>query len=276
MSRLWRGLAAITLTTGLAATTMPLAALASAAPSAVTVTIAAKSLIPHVTGDTLVVFKVAKFNTATIHGTVTGAAPGDEAILLAQTFPFKHAAVPVGSPVLLSASPMTYSFEAAPSLATRYQVEVKTAGPAGTQVGKSAVQVVYVTAFGRFTNAKPCARPVCTQRLRFTATFPSSALKRESAKHVFFYFGVNENPRKIPRAPKHLLLDTHAKITKLGRRSSTRFEWRITWSFRIGRNAYRFLPNVCTRDTESKDGVGLPGHHQCGNKRISTKVVYLG
>jgi len=49
-----------------------------------------------------------------------------------------------------------------------------------------------------------------------------------------------------------------------------------TWSFRIGNNGYNFLQHICTKDTESKDGIGLPGHHHCGTRSFSTKTVYLG
>lgn len=272
MSRLWRGIAAVTLTTGLL-TTLTLPALAaSAAPSAVTVTIAAKSQIPHITGDTVVAFKSGKFARATVSGSITGAAHGDVATLFAQPFPYKHAAAAIGTPITLTGtSPQAYSFTVTPIIATRYQVKVT-----GTQAGTSAVQVIYVTTGGHFSTAKPCARPVCTQKLRFTVVIPASALKRESAKHLFFYFGLRLDRTRIPPAPKRLKLDSSATVTKVGRLSATRFQWRIIWSFRIGNHGYNFLPDVCTKDTESKDGIGLPGHHHCGAKSISTKTDYLG
>jgi hypothetical protein len=272
MSRLWRGVAAVALTAGLL-TTLELPALAaSPVPSAVTVTITAKSRIPHVTGDTLVVFKAGKFAKATIRGSITGAASGDLATLFAQPFPYKHHAAAVGSPLKLTgASSEKYSFTVAPTFATRYYVRIS-----GLHVGRSATRVVYVTTGGHFSNAKPCARPVCTQKLRFTVVIPASALKQETAKHLYFYFGIRLGAISIPPLPKRLTLDTHAKVTKVGRLSATRFQWRITWSFRIGSHSYNFLPGVCTKDTESKDGLGLPGHHHCGDKSFSTKTVYLG
>lgn len=276
MSRLLRGIATVSLTAGLL-TALELPALAgSVAPSAVSVTITTKSKLPHITGDTVVVFKVPAFSKATISGTITGAASGDVAILLARRFPFKHQPVAIGTPITLGTSSVPYSFKVAPITATRYTVEVKTGGPTGPLAGKSAVRTVYVTTAGRFSRAKACARPVCTQRERFTEVVPATARKRESAKHLFFYFGLRLSRSGVPPRPKQLKLDTHAKITKAKRLSATRFERTITWSFVIGNHGYNFLPAVCTRDTESKDGIGLPGHHHCGAKRISTRIAYLG
>ncbi len=272
MSRLWRGLAAVTLATGLLTTLELPASAAAAAPTVVTVTISAKSRIPHVTGDTLVAFKAGKFAKATIRGKITGATAGDVATLFARRFPYKHPAAPIGM-ITLSSPSQAYRFTVTPTLATRYVVKVTRMG---THVGKSHIQVVYVTTSGRFSNAKPCARPVCTQKERFTVVIPASALRRESAKHLYFYFGIRLGGVSVPPPPKRLTLDTHAKVTKVGRLSATRFRWRITWSFRIGNHSYNFLPGVCTKDTEAKDGIGLPGHHHCGDKIIKTKTVYLG
>jgi hypothetical protein len=270
MSRLWRGLAAVTLTAGLLTTLQLPAFAASAAPSAVAVTITAKSRIPRVTGDTLVVFKAGKFAKATISGSVTGAANGDVATLFARPFPFKHRAAAIAR-MTLSTSPQRYSFTITPTVATRYHVKVS-----GTHVGTSPVQIVYVATSGHFSNAKACGRPVCTQKLRFTVVVPASAIKREGAKHLYFYFGIRLGAISIPPPPTRLRLDTHAKVTRVGRLSATEFRWRVTWSFRIGNHSYNFLPGVCTKDTESKDGIGLPGHHGCGAKSFSTKTVYIG
>jgi hypothetical protein len=275
MSRPWRGLAAVTLAAVLLTTLELPASAASATSSAVTITITAKSRLPRVTGDTLVIFKDKKLATATISGSITGAASGDVATLFARPFPYTQRAVPIGTPKTLNGtSPEPYSFTVTPGIATRYQVKVTATG---TQVGSSAVRVVYVTAGSHFSNAKKCARPVCTQRLRVTFVIPASALRRESAKHLYFYFGLRLNRSRIPRLPRRLKLHAHARITRLGRRSAIRFQWRITWSFRIGRRGYNFNVAVCTKDTEAKDGVGLPGHHRCGVKSFSVaKTPYLG
>jgi hypothetical protein len=274
MSRLWRGLAAVTLTTGLLTTLELPASAVGTAPAAVTVTIAAKSRLPRVTGHTFVVFKAGKFAKATISGAISGAQIGDVATLFARPFPYTHPFAPIGTPITLASASQRYSFPVVPALATRYRVKVTRAG---TQVGESAVKIVYLTIGGRFTNAKRCARPVCTQRLRFIVTVPASALGRESAKHLYFYFGLRLSRSRIPRAPRRLKLDTHARVSRVRRLSAIRFQWRITWSFRIGNHGYNFLPAACTKDTEARDGVGLPGHHHCGDKSFSVaKTRYLG
>jgi hypothetical protein len=72
------------------------------------------------------------------------------------------------------------------------------------------------------------------------------------------------------------VLDTHATISRATRTSVGSFARTISWSFRIGNDGYNFLPGLCTKDTEATDGLGLPGHHGCGNSKISATVGYLG
>jgi hypothetical protein len=58
--------------------------------------------------------------------------------------------------------------------------------------------------------------------------------------------------------------------------NSQQFAVTLTFSFRIGNDGYFFEINACQRDTESKDGLNLPGHHGCGNRSISSTLPYLG
>ena len=44
----------------------------------------------------------------------------------------------------------------------------------------------------------------------------------------------------------------------------------MTFSFRVNNDAYNFLFNFCSKASESKDGVNLPGHHHCGASRVRT------
>jgi hypothetical protein len=38
-----------------------------------------------------------------------------------------------------------------------------------------------------------------------------------------------------------------------------------------------YIPDACTKDTESRDGMGLPGHHRCGKRRVKVSgLTYLG
>ena len=50
----------------------------------------------------------------------------------------------------------------------------------------------------------------------------------------------------------------------------------ITFSFRIGNDAYDWDWDACSKDTEAEDGIGLPGHHGCGDERILDSAPYVG
>ncbi len=67
---------------------LPALATARAAP---TISIAAKSNMPKITGDVLVIWRNPAEKSATVKGTVSGASSGQDLRLYAQSFPFTKA-----------------------------------------------------------------------------------------------------------------------------------------------------------------------------------------
>ena len=270
VARFRSGIAVVVLAGGLvAASGLP----ALAAPAVVpTVTIAAKSLFRPVTGDVFVVFNAGRFSKAQIHGRISGAAKGDVAALFAQPFPFKN------PPRRVSSVPLTtpYSVSVIPTLATRYRVEVFANSTSTSPLAKSAVVTVFVANKMTLSGLKACSRPVCSQRIRVQEQVPASTLRVEISKRWFFYFGLNLSPTTTPPPPRVLTLDTHATISRSTQTGARTFVVTISWSFRIGRNGFNFNFNFCNKDTEATDGLGLPGHHGCGNPRVSASAAYLG
>ena len=68
----------------------------------------------------------------------------------------------------------------------------------------------------------------------------------------------------------------HATVTKARRISAGEFENTLSFSFTVGDHSFSFLPDFCTRDVVGKDGLGLPGYHDCGASRIPSDQYYLG
>jgi len=246
-----------------------------------TISISAKSALKPVTGNVFVVFKAGKFANAHIKGSVTGATSGQVLQLFAQQFPFKKAAAKLGSPVTLSAASMPYSFPVTPTLATRYHVELFTDSSETTRVAKSAGQIVYVASAGRFSGFRSCnrrgQRPVCHQRIHVTVTVPPSTVRTERPKAWHLYFGLKLRRIGIPSRPKTLKLNGgNARVVSKKKLNSQQYAITFTLSFRVGNDGYFFVFNACQKDTESTDGLNLPGHHSCGNRFISSRLPYLG
>ena len=256
---------------------------ALAAPSVTTptISISAKSGLKPVTGDVFVVFRAGSFAHAQIKGSVTGATSGEVLQLFARQFPFRKAAVKLGSPVTLTGPSTPYSFNVTPTLATHYQVKLFTDMSETMLVAKSAVQVVFVAARGHFSGLRTCnrrgQRPVCHQRVHLTVTVPPSTLRTERHKPWHLYFGLKLSRSGQPSPPKRLNLGGgHARVVSVRKLNSQQYAVTMTFSFRIGNDGYFFAINACQRDTEPKDGLNLPGHHSCGNKSISSRIRYLG
>jgi hypothetical protein len=253
---------------------------AAASPAAgLTATISAQSQFAPITGDVIVLYDAGKYGNVTISGQVSGATADDEvtATLYAQQFPFKKPATPIAEQTLLlgpgTATP--YGFTATPTLATKYFVEVFASGTTAP-VGQSAPQVVYVTDNESAYGIKKCTRPVCHETIRLYTAIPASAYRHEAAKRWYVYFALNLSPTRAPAEPKFVYLDNSIKVSAVKRISSTKFERTISLSFTIGNDGYYWSWLQCTKDSEAKDGIGLPGSHGCGAKRVSSRVVYLG
>ena len=279
MLKAWRRATLVATLTVSAATAAQLAAVVPAQAATPTITVAATSSIPAVTGDVFVVFLGGTYSSARIHGTIAGASAGEVATLYAQRFPYTRAARPVSSVTLsVTGSTTAYSFTVTPILATRYQVKVFASKSATTPLATSPRQSVYVVPGGHVTGGKTCGRPVCHETFRLYTIVPSSALAVEMSKPWYPYFGINlTTGTGVPPQPRWLYLnDGHASVSGARRISAGEFENTLTFSFTIGNDGFYWDWNACVKDTVSRDGLGLPGSHGCGAPRVLRTASYLG
>jgi hypothetical protein len=277
MLRAWRRVALVAALTGSAAIAAQLAAVVPAQAAAPTITVVATSSNPTVTGDVLVYYRGGKYGSARIHGTITGATAGEVATLYAQRFPYLAAARPVSSTTLSATGPTTaYSFTVTPTLATRYKVELFARKTAATPLAVSPTQNVYVASDWWVTGRDTCGQPVCRLRYHLFFAVPSSTLGVEISKPVYPYFAINFGAASN-RPPRWLYLnDGHASVSRAHQISANVFETILTFSFTVGNNSYYWGWTVCVKDTESTDGLGLPGSHGCGARRVLQTANYLG
>ena len=277
MLRAWRRATAVALA-GSTAMAGLLAAVVPARAATSVITVAAASNFRPVTGDVFVEFQGSKSGSARIHGTITGATTGEVATLYAQRFPYTTAARPVSSTTLSATGATTaYSFTVTPTLATRYQVKLFASKSATTSLATSPRQTVYVAANGYLTGFKNCGRPTCRETAHIYRIVPSSALGMEMSKHFYSYFGLNLSATGTPPYPRWLYLNGgNASVSPGHQISASKFETTVTFSFTVGNDGLAFLTYWCSKDTVASDGLGLPGSHGCGARRILSSLSYLG
>jgi hypothetical protein len=280
-SRFWRGAALVAAVCGLVGAGAGTAVAASPAAGTATVTIAAKSAFKPVTGDTFVLFLGSGTSpAATLSGTVTGATADDSltVTLLARKFPATdYSAASKLAKTASSTGTASYSFTVRPGLATSYEVQVTDVTDADTVIGTSPAKTVYVVSPASLSGKTGCSRPTCHITLKVSVKVPISAYGAETAKHWYLYSRLFLSKHGEPKPPKLLELNHSATASKPAKLHTYEFTVTIRFTFRIGaHDGYRWAINFCTKDSEAKDGVGLPGGHGCGNKWISADPAYLG
>jgi hypothetical protein len=271
-SRLWRVTAVTAVAVGLAgAGTGPaIAAVAAASNSTSSVVIHTSSAHKKVTGDTFVTYRSPAQQTGKVYGTAPAGTGKGTATLMIE--PFGATTYTASRTQTLTGSD-AYSFIVTPAVATNYEVLVTSVD--GTQT-TSGARTIYVAAQGTVTGPTKCSRPTCHINLKVWVAVPPSALNTEMAKHWYLYSRLRLNLAHTPRAPKELKLNTSATSTKPRETHAYQFEVTTHFTFKIGGNAYRWRVDFCTKDSESVDGVGLPGRHGCGGTWISAVSPYLG
>jgi serine/threonine-protein kinase len=249
----------------------------SPAPRPASFPITATSDATPVNGQVWVTYQAGKDADAQIRGEIKSTASGEVARLYAQPFPYRSAPAPAGSQDLRPAGLTTrYAFQVRPSLATRYTVELFRSSTATTPLASSASQTVYVSKNWTWSKPQSCNSSTCREMIKLRVLVPSSALKSELTQKVYPYFGLELGRIQEPAAPEWLQLgagDPHVTTRQV---SADEFDMTISFSFRIGNHAFAWNWNACQMDTEALDGLGLPGHHGCGDQRIPTSPNYLG
>jgi hypothetical protein len=251
------------------------AATPAAAPA---VSIRATSNVQPVTGDVYVSYLNASNGQAVITGNVTHARPGEIIRLYAQSFPFSKRGAREQQQTLADGGTDPYTFEVKPRVATRFTVKLFRRPGAAQPLAVSGTRIVYVVDGGHTGKPQRCSRPVCRQHIKVTIELPASAVRTEEAKPWFVYIGLRlgHPGGGNPQAPAFLRLDGSATSSAPTAVSANSYAITLSFSFRIDNHRYNWRWTACTKDTESGDGIGLPGHHRCGADKVRAKIGYMG
>lgn len=194
------------------------------------------------------------------------APPGVTVVLEANRFPFRAGYHSVSSARANSAG--DYSLSARPSHATRYRALVG----GGAQRLRSAAVSVYVEDRVSVLSCSLCtgtnAPGSHTLMVKYSAQAPPGKIAVRGP--VYFYYGLvdGSNP------PSKINLAKKVSLHRSGHTLSYSFGYGVDFPA----SPFQFRVAACFRDDESKDGVGLPGHHHCGDRTLSRQqyLAYLG
>jgi len=226
-----------------------------------------------VDGYALVIYKTPQddWDQATISGTVSGFTPGDVVSLLQEPFGTKSFAN-TGSAVTLTNSG-SYSFTVTPSLATQYEVQVSTAGTLDIASDTATVYVSVRTTFGTARTKCNSIPSLCTFSFKLYVYVPASAYASESHKHLYEYLS---QWYSAGASPTWYYRSKTARAAGPKKLSRGEMEYSLTFYVHLRGGHNYWETYSCTKADEGADGLGLPGHHGCGNKRINATAIYVG
>jgi hypothetical protein len=268
-----RSLAVLAMASALVAVSQ-LPAIAQARPA-----IAADRMVGSATAAKLpiyVIYHSKRYSRISDVGSITNGQAGEVLRFYADRFPFRgwHE---VAHKTLRHSGTTDFRFKAQPVLATRFRTKLFASAGSRSPISAGRIHTAYVLGGYLDRYAKTCARPTCDVTDHVTAFIPRSAFRREFRKHVYLYFGYKLSPTTEPKLPKYLKLGKDgARITGKRKVAANEYEMTLHWTFHVGDEGYHFEFKFCTKNTESKDGLFLPGHHSCGAARISSHLRYLG
>jgi hypothetical protein len=194
--------------------------------------------------------------------------------------PSSSSPAPSASPSASPSGGMSGGPSSSPSKSPSPSPSPSASAPSGpVVVAVSAAKTVYVISdeaiSGRLACAKP-ARPVCHVTVTYSFRVPIAAFKAESAKHLFLYSRVLLSKAGEPPTPKAVFLNTSATRSKVRKLTVRKFAFTAHYTIRVGSESFHYLIAGCIQDTESRDGIGLPGRHGCGAKSFSASTPYVG
>jgi|HubBroStandDraft_3_1064219.scaffolds.fasta_scaffold18014_2 serine/threonine protein kinase len=234
------------------------------------------------TGDVFVKYQDGTDADARISGQVTNVVSGEVAGLYAQQFPFTSPPSQVGS-VALSPSGTTaqYSFQATPTLATRYTVEVFQSSTAATPLATEAAGTIYVIMNQpNSTTGHTCTGGQCRATETVTVQLPASALSAQmAAQPIYTYFAIAYSSSGEPAAPQTLQLGAGDPAVSTPQQiSADEYQFTLTFSFPSNGEDWQAAWRRCTKSMEAQDGIGLPGagSNGCGSQTVQYGATYIG
>lgn len=194
-------------------------------------------------------------------GHLTGAPPGTTVTLQARRFPFRHAFRSVATTTTSSTG--RFHFPVQPTLATKYRAKAL--------AFTSRVVTFYVVSGEKQIHQQTCqTRPRCTVGGTFRQFYPALLARKESAKRVFVYKKVKLNCCAYPSPPRKLNRTSSATVRRHKVNATTyRFTFKIPLNVPT-QDYYYYRWASCQRETEAKDGFGLPKHlGPCGGPTVA-------
>jgi hypothetical protein len=98
---------------------------------------------------------------------------------------------------------------------------------------------------------------------------PPSALATEMAKRRYLYLGYNLGPSgQTPSYPTTMPIDNKGTVSGPQPAGANAYRVTISYSYYVGGDSSAAYYGICVKQTESADGIGLPGPSACGSGSI--------
>ena len=179
-------------------------------------------------------------------------------VLQSQEWPFKSPYATVGT--VKATTSGNYTFTVTPTHATHFRVVV------GTQ--DSGVVTLYVDEAVVNSTCNLCntKNKLGAHTLVVTQKQVAPPGKLAVTGPVYFYYGQTDGSNTLPTTLSRV------KTVSLHKSGST-LSFTVSYGVTFPKTAFEFAYATCYKNAESKDGLGLPGNHHCGDKSVKRGEV---
>jgi len=182
--------------------------------------------------------------------------------LQANPFPFKQGFHTIAT--AHTGSNGKYRFKVSPGHATRYQVRLGAGGPSSRVLTVYVLEKTIADFCNLCTNSNGAGPH--TLDVRHVLVAPPGPLAQKGPAYFYYQLVTGTSyPATLTLRKKVALEISMGKATVAA-------TYRVNFPAGV---SFRFSSAVCWKDAEAKDGVGLPGHHHCGDETVR-RGEYLG
>lgn len=204
---------------------------------------------------------------AQLSGRLSSGGKGVRVLLQADRFPFDHSRTIAKTSTNATGR---FGFQVRPKLGTNYRAVLMRDRNEHSKLARVFVLPSITQSCNVCGSNAPTTSGPKTLLASITFDYPKHTIAQKLiGRDAYFYYGQRDGGG----TPARLKLRKRKPLKSIGPRGN---KASFSYDIVIPASVYSLKIGLCVRDSFKKTGLGLVGHHRCGDKRIPYDYSYLG